>query len=135
MKPPFPTQEDLICAYLSYESGGEGTGWVVSSLWDLCHDHPSAAFDTILKIIERDSSIRTLISIGAGPLESLLSLHGERMVESVSDAASKSGSLRISLAAVWRCGMPDHVWDHIQRIADHQGLEKRSVGPEKGVKP
>lgn len=91
--------------------------------WDLCQDKPEKAFQLVLEILRRNYSNRILEVLSAGPLEHILAEHGEAVIELV-EAEAKSNSLFATLlGGVWRRGMPEHIWNRVQKVWDRRGWD------------
>jgi hypothetical protein len=62
MKPPFPTREDFIGAWITMAKSERGTQphdeafWAFQHMYDLIHVQPEVAFGLILEILGRDQS-------------------------------------------------------------------------------
>jgi hypothetical protein len=94
---------------------------------DFAYDDPAFAWsvikDVVSKFAETDlfteadtEAKRMLASLGAGPLETLLSENGDRIISEVEAEARRDRRFFWTLACVWQHGMSDELWRRVQRI-------------------
>jgi hypothetical protein len=76
---------------------------------------PETAWQVIqvIFITTKDDFIQACLA--AGPLEDLLSLHGEKFIDRIEKAAANNSAFKELLVAVWRNEIPLPVWNRIQR--------------------
>jgi hypothetical protein len=112
--------EALVAAWLEFERTPENTPeWesrrsVVFQFDELCTSNPEAAWKAILAIVERESDEEILGTLAAGPLEDLLSRHGEALVERVEQQAHADAKFRSVLRGLYQLLMTDEVWQRVQ---------------------
>jgi hypothetical protein len=129
MKPPFPTREDFIAAWITMAKSASGTQahdeafWAFQHMYDLVHEQPEVAFGLILEIWAHDQSHAVVQLLSAGPLEDLLSSHGPEFIGRVEEEAERSPSFRKLLGGVWKNAMPDSIWMKVQEIWDRRGWD------------
>ncbi|MBX3737996.1 MAG: hypothetical protein KF715_14970, partial [Candidatus Didemnitutus sp.] len=129
MKPPFPTKEDFIEAWITmskfqHESPEHKEAfWAFQHMYDLIHEQPDVAFGLILEIWSRDQSWTVIQNLSAGPLEDLLTTHGPEMIGRVEEEAARNSSFRKLLGGVWKNAMHDSVWAKVQEIWDRRGWD------------
>lgn len=129
MKPPFPTREDFIAAWITMAKAGNGTQahddafWAFQHMYDLIHEQPEVAFGLIVEIWARDQSRAVVQLLSAGPLEDLLSRRGSEFIDRVEEEAERNPSFRKLLGGVWKSAMPDPVWSKVQEIWDRRGWD------------
>ena len=89
-------------AYLAYhQTADDGLAWA----WDMVdadgfHD-PETKWLQILEIVRQATTDDELGSVGSGPLENLLALHGPRLAERVEREARQDPAFRRALHHVW----------------------------------
>lgn len=52
--------------------------------------------------------------LAAGPLETLLSVHGPTVINRIESLAKADASFNLLLGGVWKQGMADDIWDRVQ---------------------
>ena len=70
-------------------------------------------WDTILDMVSLAHDDRCLGSIAAGPLEHLLVMHGNEVIELVESQAKIDFKFRSAVRRVWKNRIPDEVWQRI----------------------
>jgi hypothetical protein len=87
-------------------------------------DNPEFAWEVILKIIQQSNFYKKnhinnekneiiLSNLGAGPLETLLSHHGNDFIERIERLAEGSKSLRFALNNTWKSDITDQIWSRV----------------------
>jgi hypothetical protein len=138
MKPPFPTREEFIAAWITMSKFPHGSPehkdafWAFQHMYDLIHEQPDVAFGLIGEIWARDQSRPVVQTLSAGPLEDLLATHGPEMISRVEEEAEKNPSFRKLLGGVRKRDMPAPVWSKVQAIWDRRGWDGI---PEEGAQP
>jgi len=97
--------------------------WAFDRMYDLVEDLPNKAWQVILLIWSMDQSIKTVQSLSAGPIEDLLSKHGDEMIALVEAEAKRDPSFAKLLGGVWKNRMTDEVWDRVQKVWDRCGWD------------
>ncbi len=72
-------------------------------------------WEMILEMLDLAPNDRCVLSVAAGPLENLLSLHGEEVIDIVENEALRNSKLKRALAGVFRLAMTDAVWDRVKK--------------------
>ena len=88
--------------------------WAYDELEQLISNHPFDALEIILAILEITKDGRTIASLAAGPLESLLVKHGKRVVERVIGHATTDPRFYELLQGVWGNSVDRDVWKAIE---------------------
>jgi hypothetical protein len=99
---PFDEIVDAYLAQLRAQARGD-EAWAtfhVSNLY-FTEDRYEEAWSIITAAIERADGERQLSRLGAGDLESLLTIAGPQFAERVDELARRSPQFRTALAAVW----------------------------------
>lgn len=92
----------------------------------LAHDDPEFALDVILKIVgaldEKDlvsgegDAQKLASNLAAGPIESLLTKHGEELIGRLEQITRGDSRFALVLSGVWQNDMPDTVWNRINNL-------------------
>lgn len=61
-------------------------------------------------------SDKVLASLGAGPLENLLSSHSQFYIDKVEALARKDAKFKKLLAIVWQGNIPQNIWNRIGKV-------------------
>lgn len=88
--------------------------------WELPLDYPELCWATILHIlavIGPDVSNRLFAVLAAGPLEDLLSNHGQALIDRVEAQARSNPSFALLLGGVWESSIDEDVWARMQTVA------------------
>jgi hypothetical protein len=81
---------------------------------------PEVGWSAILQILQHDLSESEIARLAAGPVEELLAQHGPAFIGKVENEARQSPRFRYLLTGVWRCGMPQDIWDRVRRARGEQ---------------
>jgi len=90
--------------------GGEHT------MFDACTEEPETAWHAILELSRRPLTEEQEELLAAGPLETLLSLHGPTFIDRVLKEAESNPRFNYLLGGVWRREMPDEIWEPIVKV-------------------
>lgn len=121
--------QSLAALWVQYWRAPEGTElreslfWVNEREWDLVRSAPFDAWRLILGVLAFDSSPRIQEVLSAGPLEDLLSEHGEAVIDVVEARARASPVFASLLGGVWQNGMPAEIWARVQSVWDRSGWD------------
>lgn len=91
--------------------------WAVEKVDDFIQYDPGSSWEVILSVLEKNVSPRALGVLAAGPLEDLLSEHGEGFIDRVELEARKNETFKNLLGGVWQNDMSDEVWTRVQAVA------------------
>lgn len=91
--------------------------------WELVEKNPEEAWQFILLTLKLDGSPRIQEVLSAGPLEDLLSKHGEAMIGSVENEARSNPSFASLLGGVWQNAMSESVWSRVQAVWNRSGWD------------
>jgi hypothetical protein len=75
--------------------------WASEELDRLVRDDPSGALEIVGQLIEAAPNDAALAYVAAGPLETLLTFHGEQLIRDVEESAAKNGRFCRALSGVW----------------------------------
>ena len=76
-------------------------GRAANLLTDLINERKEDAWERILALIDHARTDDSLLLVGAGPLEDLLTLYAADFIERVEAKAASDSRFRISLSNVW----------------------------------
>ena len=97
------------------------TGWMEFN-WAVEVD-PEHAWSAILAALEDPRMQESLGVLAAGPLEDLLSIHGERFIGRVESTARANPKFAWLLGGVWQHTMPEDVWSRVQAVWNRTGWD------------
>lgn len=75
---------------------------------------PQECWDVVMKVFSETDDEWVLTNLGAGPIESLLARHADKIVPLLESEARKSERFRGVLSNVWKNLMSDEVWQRLQ---------------------
>ncbi len=84
------------------------------TMFDLVYDEPELAWSAILQILTHDLSEMQTALLAAGPLESLLAMHGAQFIDRVEQESKQSERFNHLLGGVWQNQMPKHIWHRVE---------------------
>jgi hypothetical protein len=84
----------------------------------LVGDDPEQAWSVILQVLSLTDSPEILAQLAAGPLEDLLSKHGDIFIERVELLAKSDARFAFLLGGVWKFMMTDEIWERVGRVAN-----------------
>ena len=104
---------------------------------DFPESEPDLTWDTTLLVVRsyneadffakhKTEAQKVCGQLAAGPIEDLLSFHGERFIEKLEDEARQDRRMAWMLGGVWQDQMPDEIWNRVQGAAD-RSYWKRTV--------
>ena len=91
--------------------------WASEEFWELSENKPMICWELILQIINTEDNARVIGNLAAGPLEDLLSTHGNEFIAMVEKEAALNEKFRSLLGGVWQNEISDEVWNRIQSIS------------------
>ena len=106
---------EMYVSAASHEKWPEELWWVWEKMFRLVDHTPQTAFEVIVQISKLNPPDEVLAYVGAAPLEDILALHGEAMIEKIEEEAKQNPILRICLAGVWKSTMSDEIWDRVTK--------------------
>ena len=86
------------------------------TMFDACSEEPETAWQAILELSRRRLTEEQEELLAAGPLETLLSLHGPTFIDRVLKEAESNPPFNHLLGGVWRREMPDEIWEWIVKV-------------------
>ena len=120
------TIKKLLNEYVEWTTDPEGDSpGFIEFLW-IIENEPEKGWKAILAALSDNRLQQSLGVIAAGPLEDLLSLHGELFIERVEKEAKKNPAFAHLLGGVWQSNMSDDVWERIQLVWDQSGWDRNA---------
>lgn len=90
--------------------------WVV-------REHPEVGWQAILAALQDPRVEPYLGTLAAGPLEDLLSHHGQTFIARVEAEARANPKFAWLLGGVWQFQMPEDIWARVQAVWDRKGWD------------
>jgi hypothetical protein len=112
--PLLPEEERAVEAWFVYER----TFWAWGKMQDMVRLDPDPAWHVLGMLVDGAGSDDVLELLGAGPLEDLMSLHGEHFVDRAVGRARADESFRFALSCMWQADMTDEVWTRVQSVLE-----------------
>ena len=91
--------------------------------YDLVREEPEAAWHLVLAVLRLDSSSEIQEVLSAGPLEDLLSKHGELIIGKVESQAKSDPEFARLLGGVWQNSISESVWSRVQAVWSRSGWD------------
>ena len=91
--------------------------------YDLVREEPEVAWQLVLAVLRLDASSEIQEVLSAGPLEDLLSKHGEVIIGKVEREAKSDPAFAHLLGGVWQNSMSESVWSRVQAVWDRSGWD------------
>ncbi|MGQ0563603.1 MAG: DUF6869 domain-containing protein [Gemmobacter sp.] len=105
--------------------------WSFSCIWSLGLQHPEITLDVVIECLRQATTIDEVGMIAAGPLEQVISMHGQQVIERIEMLAQSSSRFRFALSGVWSQGQDEsEVWRRVlgARAPDHE-LDRAAALP------
>lgn len=90
--------------------------WAANKLNILCITDPLDAWDLTKGIADETDNEWVLTNLASGPIESLLSMHGDSVISLILEYAGKSEKFKKSLSNVWKNEISDENWEALQNF-------------------
>jgi hypothetical protein len=125
------TQDELLAladAWISYYLAAKGSheremaAWA-TDLYELEYNDPETLWLLILAIHGKDQSARIQEVLSAGPVEDLLTKHGDKFIERVEARARQDSTFAKLLGGVWKNRMSEDNWIRVQAVWDRHGWD------------
>ena len=114
-----PTPAQLVDFWLCLPSTGMGRAesrfFADELLDDWVRESPKLVWDFLLDISGRTLKDKQISMLGAGLLETLLSMHGAEFISSVEQEAARNETFKRILRGVWQSSTPDSIWSRVQK--------------------
>ena len=90
--------------------------WAAVRLNRLALSAPSECWDIVLDIINQTNDDWVLTNVAAGPLENLMALHSDEVINWIEKEARSNSKLKKLLSGVWKNLIPSDAWVRLQNI-------------------
>jgi len=112
------TDAEIARLWLDESRSGHREGDGIIALADLSLHAPERLWTVALEILEllRDEEELLIASIGAGPLEDLLSRYGVDFVDRIIERARQNRRFRVAASCVWPGGIDPAIWQRLQAV-------------------
>ena len=97
--------------------------WATDKAWEACFYNPELAWLLVEEISRRELDNKVASIFAAGPLEDLLSKHGELMIERFETKAKAEPKFANILGGVWQNDMTEEIWQRVQAVWDRRGWD------------
>lgn len=110
----------LICCQHEVETPEyEVNAWADECARVLVEEAPETAFRVILAALPHFKADLEIAQLAAGPLEDLVTQHGERMIDEIEREALSNERFRYLLSGIWgQAHVPPKVWHRIQSAVE-----------------
>jgi hypothetical protein len=98
--------------------------WACMEPADDARDNPERAWQCILYALESPQCYEHFGVLAAGPLEDLLSFHGEAFIDRVEALSQQNPKFASLLVGVWQFQMTDEIWNRVQQVWDRRGWDR-----------
>jgi len=114
---------DFVTSWMAIQDalGGsdayEKNFWAHEDLAELCESKPRDAWEVIVALVGAANTEPLLEAIGAGPLQDLMTQHGEEYIAQVEKEAQENARFRRAMAGAWLDSDDTPVWAKFYQIA------------------
>lgn len=93
-------------------------GWAHADdiLVEWLHDAPDKALAFMCTVLQSTQDTATVSFLAAGPLEDLLCIHGEAILDTVRTLAHEHDEFRVLVSGVWRNSMSKVLYQKVRAI-------------------
>lgn len=92
--------------------------WAAVELNMLCLENPDEAWNVVKEVFESSEDPWVLENLGAGPLETLLSMHGDNTLQEVRIYSRQRPRFLKVLAHVWTHALPPDVAEQVASLTN-----------------
>lgn len=108
---------DLNKSWIEYHhQKSDENFWACKKLIELIHENPALVWESILTIVELDSSPNIIDNLAAGPLEDLLVYHGSSYIDKMEILARQNPVFTRLIKGVWKNAIPQDIWVRVNAI-------------------
>jgi hypothetical protein len=97
--------------------------WTADKEWELVREAPHDAWKLVLAVVQLAPPQPVLAALSAGPVEDLLTYHGDKMIDTVEAEARRDPRFAHVLGGVWQNSLSDTVWARVQAVWNRQGWD------------
>ena len=117
------TVNEIVEAYfLNYKTKQDVYFWAWEEVDKAAHDEPDRAWQLIMKLVEKAENKKMLCYIGSGPLEDLLTYHGEAVIDRIELKARHDQQFKFALSCVWENRIPKDIWKRVLKASDRKSV-------------
>jgi hypothetical protein len=109
---------ELLDEWLEWAANPSGDFTGHSEFIWIIENEPEKGWSAILAALADPKQESYLGIMAAGPLEDLLSFHGEKFIERIELEAKKNPKFAWMLGGVWKHTMTDEIWARVQLVGD-----------------
>jgi len=106
-----PTEDDIAAGWIATQEHW----WAWEAMDRACHKEPELAWKLIITVLSLTESDRVIENLGAGPLEDLLAIHGDKLIDRAETLASQEPKFHRCLSHTWQNNMSPGVWKRVCR--------------------
>ncbi|WP_306640641.1 DUF6869 domain-containing protein [Sanyastnella coralliicola] len=110
--------DELTSKWIAYQASSDpNLHWAIFAFDDLTYNEPHSAWEAIKMTFEKARTAEEIVGmIAAGPLENLLTNHGEMMFSLVAEYTKANPNFKNCLRGVW-LEKSNTVYEKFQRLA------------------
>jgi Family of unknown function (DUF6869) len=108
--------EELLSSWFASKQ----TKWASGLMWDLTDQNPERSWPIIKALVEAAPDDPTVSYIGAGPVQELLSKHGEQFIERIEQQAAVDAKFRACLTVVSPSWLDEEILQRLTRAIGYQ---------------
>lgn len=107
---------EAVIKYDIHSPEAQSKFWAFDQFFDLVRNKPLEALEVILIILKMTDDEIVLASLAAGPLEDLLVVHGEEVIDKIIGLAKSDKNFYALLQGVWGNSIDKAIWKRIQEL-------------------
>ena len=107
---------EAVIKYDIHSPEAQSRFWAFDQIVDLVRNKPLDALEVILIILKITDDERVLANLAAGPLEDLLVVRGEEVIDRIIELAISDKNFYALLQGVWGNSIDKAVWYRIQEL-------------------
>ena len=121
--------QSLATDWIAYWQAAEGSvekdalSWTADKEWELVREAPQDAWKLVLAVVQLAPPQEVLAALSAGPVEDLLSYHGDAMIATIEQEARRDPRVAHVLGGVWKSAMSEPVWARVQAVWNRAGWD------------
>lgn len=116
-------QSDLVQSWIALQKADHDSSEYKTNEWSalqlnmMCISEPDAAWKLLVEIFESSSDPWIYENLGAGPLETLLTLHSDFALDAIKKYSEANPAFLDAAAYVWQHSLPPDVAERFVAIA------------------
>ncbi|WP_153242682.1 DUF6869 domain-containing protein [Frateuria defendens] len=80
----------------------------------MVHEDPLECLRIVVEIINKDDSDLIISNVAAGPLENLIVMCGDVVIDEIECISRVNDKFKRTLGMVWQGGTPDNIWIRVE---------------------